>query len=451
MQSYSKVLVVGLGLSGCAAARFLLKRGYSVCAVDKHMDSLREKKEVQDLLKSGLEVYSEAALLDVHPFDLVVVSPGVPPTHPIYQVCTSLGKEVIGEVELACRFMQHTCLGITGSNGKTTTTLLVEHVLRQAGCKAKAVGNIGKPLTDVLDDQESQGAVLVMELSSWQLETLESRVLEAAVIMNITPNHLDRHKTMEAYAQAKFRIGHCLKPNKPLYVGEAAYQQFGGFSLGKAKTFGFGPQNDIYFKEYTLFDQGKAQFTISEDQRPRAGHDIENIMGAYALCREVGVRPEAFADALFSFKKPPHRIEFVRTYREVSYYDDSKATSIDPVIKAVNSLDGPVVLIAGGVHKGFSYQPWIQGFQQKVRLICVIGEAAGQMQQELAEHIPVKVFLTLEEAVSHASKHAQPGENVLLSPGCASYDMFRDYEQRGRRFKELVLELGENQQVKVLR
>jgi UDP-N-acetylmuramoylalanine--D-glutamate ligase len=166
-------------------------------------------------------------------------------------------------------------------------------------------------------------------------------------------------------------------------------------------------------------------------------------MAAYALCREVGVAAKDFSRALFSFKKPPHRIEFVRNHRNVSYYDDSKATSIDPVIKAVNSMLGSVILIAGGVHKGFSYLPWVTGFKQQVRLICAIGEAAGQIQRELAEYIPVVIFLTLEEAVSHAAKQARSGENVLLSPGCASLDMFKDFEQRGDTFKKIVWGLGE--------
>lgn len=438
MPASSKVLVIGLGISGCSAARFLLKRGCQVSAVDKRMDQIRDKDEIKDLMQNGLEVFSENCPPQIHPFDLIVVSPGVPPSHPLYQACISAKKEVIGEIELAGRFIHQKCLGITGSNGKTTTTLLVEHALNHAGKKAKAVGNIGKPLTQVLDEEDSREAILVIELSSWQLETLQSKILDAAVIINITPNHLDRHKTMEAYAQAKFCIGHCLKTGKKLYASYDTQRYFNHFFDGHMATFGYNSECDIYCDEEKIIAQGTPQFYLPENLQHRVTHDVENIMAAYVLCQEMGVSSHDFSRALFSFKKPPHRIEFIRKYNEVSYYDDSKATSIDPVIKAVNSLLGSVILIAGGVHKGFSYKPWVAGFKQKVRLICAIGEAAEQIQRELSEHISVEVCLTLEEAVCHASKQACPGENILLSPGCSSLDMFKDYEQRGDAFKKIV-------------
>ncbi len=438
---YKNALMVGLGLSGRSAAHFLLKRGVNVSAIDKNRDTIKEIDEVKKLIQSGLKLYSENHLPDIHAYDLIVVSPGIPPLHPIYKAALNAKKEVVGEIELACRFLTQPCLGITGSNGKTTTALWIEHILNQSGKPAKAVGNIGKPLIQVLDEceEEHKKSILVIELSSWQLETMQSQSLDAAAVINITPNHLDRHGTMEAYARAKLKIKHCLKPGKQLFMGYEAYQNF-GYCLTDKNTFTFGyhPECKIYCdKERVLIDQ-KTQFYLPEEYRHNISHDAENLMAAYALCCEMEISSKDFSKAFVSFKKPPHRIEFVRKFKEISYYDDSKATSIDAVLKAVNFLEGKVILIAGGVHKGFSYSSWIQGFGQKVRCLCAIGEAAEQLKQELSFHINVVVCLNLEDAVQYASKLAKPGENVLLSPGCASFDMFKDYKQRGEVFKQIV-------------
>lgn len=438
---YRNALIVGLGLSGRSAAHFLLKRGVNVSAIDKNRDAIKEIEEVKNLVQSGLKLYSENHLPDIHAYDLIVVSPGIPPLHPIYKAALNAKKEVVGEIELACRFLTQPCLGITGSNGKTTTALWIEHILNQSGKAAKAVGNIGKPLIQVLDEceEENKKSILVIELSSWQLETMHSQSLDAAAVINITPNHLDRHETMEAYVRAKLKIRHCLKPGKKLFMGYEAYQNF-RYCLTDKNTFtlGYHPECTIYCdKERVIIDQ-KTQFFLPEEYRHIVSHDIENLMAAYALCSEMEISPKDFSKAFVSFKKPPHRIEFVRKFKDISYYDDSKATSIDAVLKAVNSLKGKVILIAGGVHKGFSYSSWIQGFGQKVCCLCAIGEAAEQLKQELSLHINVVVCLNLEDAVHYASKLAKPGENVLLSPGCASFDMFKDYKQRGEMFKQIV-------------
>ena len=434
-------MIIGLGVSGLSAARFLLKQGICVSAVDQKADQIKEDNEVKSVLQSGVKLHSDKEPLDLSLYDLAVASPGVPPTHALYKASLEAGLEVTGEIELACRHLKKNCLGITGSNGKTTTVLLTEHVLEASGKKAIAVGNIGKPLTGILIEEEPKD-LLVIELSSWQLETMQTRILDAAVILNITPNHLDRHLTMEAYAKAKFQIGRCLKEGKKLFINYDTFVQFKDLAPAEnSVTFGYHPLSDVYCDKQHIFIDKKPVLALPHPHTHKQTHDVENLMAAFLLCHEAGISSESFLKAYASFTKPPHRIEFIRKFKEVSFYDDSKATSIDAVLKAIQSMEGKVILIAGGVHKGSSYTPWIDGFDQKVHCVCAIGEAAEQMKNELASHMEVKICLNLEDALHYAVEKANSGDNILLSPGCASFDMFKDYKQRGELFKQLVKEL----------
>lgn len=431
-------LVLGLGISGRAAAELLLKRGIKVIGIDKNAATLVLQEDIQALIKIGLRVASESEHIDILQIDSVVASPGIPPTHPIYQQALQAGKEIIGEVELACRSIKQPVLAITGSNGKTTTTLLVEHVLNQNGFKAKAVGNVGIPLTRALLDTYGFEDILVLELSSWQLETMESKVIDAGAILNITPNHLDRHVTMAAYAAAKIKMKDCLKPNGTLWMGCTCYQEFkqmlGSFPV---KTFGYTKGSDIFCDKHDITIEN-FRIEIPLEYQESVNHHIENMMAAMALCSHIGIRPPDFMAAFASFKKPPHRIEFVRNIRGVSYFDDSKGTNIEAVARAVQSMKGPTILIAGGVHKGTSYASWAKTFAGKVRFICAIGQSASQIQYELKDACEVEIFSDLGAAVEFAASIAQDGENVLLSPGCASFDMFKDYQHRGQEFKRLI-------------
>ncbi len=404
MISAKKALVIGLGISGRSASRFLLSLGYKVTGVDQ--------KKIDPIL--GLEVLEESKFTSLEGFSLVVPSPGVPSKHPLIEEALSKGIEVIGEAELALRHMKQKAVAITGTNGKTTVTSMVEHVLCSSGKKAKAVGNIGSALTEyvLLGDLNE---IAVVELSSYQLETLSCAPFQAAVILNITPDHLDRYGTMQEYALAKIKIEKCVKPGGALYV----YKQV-------AKEYG-----QLFTLPYVSFG---AELT---------GHDLINERAAWLLCKHLGVSEEAFQEALKSFKKPSHRIEFVKVVGGVHYYDDSKGTNIDAVIKAVESLQGNVVLIAGGVDKGSSYMPWKEAFQDKVRDMVLIGQAAPKIKEELALFFNVKIVDSLESAVDAASKIARPGDAVLLSPGCSSFDMFRDYVHRGKEFQRFVGLLGE--------
>lgn len=435
-----KVMIIGLGVSGRAAASFLLKRGAQVVGVDRDRDLLLNHMQLGALRQQGLQVCHESEPLEIETFDLVIASPGVPQSHPLYSAARSAKRELIGEVELACRYIKERSFGITGSNGKTTTTLLVAHVLNLCGQKARALGNIGVPLTAAIETQEP-GETLVVELSSWQLETMGSSVFDAGLILNITPNHLDRHGTMEQYAEAKLRLKVCLKQEAPFFMGYSCAPLF----KGPVKTIGFDSSCFVRSDGSYVYLDGKKAFSLPSQYQGKATHDVENLMAAYALCHTSGVRGEEFLIAFSSFRKPPHRIEFVKKIAGVAYYDDSKATSIDAVQKAISSLTGTIHLIAGGVHKGASYESWRQPFEGRVRGIYAIGQAANQIDQDLGNFFPVQICSSLEEAVKSAAVKAKEGENVLLSPGCASYDMFKDYNHRGDAFQRLVQELGMKQ------
>lgn len=435
------ICILGLGVSGRSALRYLQRSGALLFGVDQNWDLLNENREIQELKKQGIQFLHESQVDKLDFCKALIVSPGVPPTNLIYQKALNQGIEILGEVELACRTMSNPCLAITGSNGKTTTTMLTTHVLNVAGIKARAVGNIGVPLTEALEDEN--GDVIVLELSSWQLETLKSKAFDAALILNITPNHLDRHGTMQAYASAKLNIREGLKVGQPLYMGSDCYATFGVHS---AIPIGYDENCLLRCDQTHVWLGDEIQFTLPEKYQGKKRHDVENMLGAFALCRSLGVDGPTFLKALSTFVKPPHRIEFVKEIGGVSYFNDSKATSLEAVMKAVESMDGKTILIAGGMHKGAAYHPWAASFKGKVGAIYAIGQAAEKIEADVGGTIPVQKCKDLDEAIQCASKIAKRGENVLLSPGCSSYDMFKNYEQRGEEFKRIVLQSLPNEE-----
>jgi UDP-N-acetylmuramoylalanine--D-glutamate ligase len=434
----ANVLVVGLGLSGRAAASFLLTNGAKVSGVDQNLCALEGHSEFISLKEMGLLTLQEQSIQNLKAFDFVVMSPGISPFHPIYQEIIRSNKPVLGEIELGCRSVNNPMLGITGTNGKTTVTLLVSHVLNCNGKKGRALGNVGVPLTRELGGLSSE-EILVLELSSYQLETLYRPVLDAAVILNITPDHLDRYACFESYAEAKLNLERCLKETGVLYLDERTFVEFGShLKTDQYKVFGYSPYCHISSDLTSVYMDGKKVFDLPTAHRGAISHHLENIMASYALCHEMGISPAGFVSALESFKKPPHRIEFVAEKKGVLYYDDSKGTNVDAVIRAVQSLSGPIILIAGGVDKGSSYVPWLEGFANKVKCVCAIGLAAGKIKTQLSHDLPVELFTDMDQAVSFAANLARPGDNVLLSPGCSSFDMFRDYAHRGEEFQRIV-------------
>lgn len=431
-----KALIIGMGTSGRSAARFLLHHGASVVGMDKD--------PTQPLLndfRDQMTLLPESASFDFDAVDFIVISPGIPQSHPQYQNALESKKEIMGEVELAARFIRQPVVGITGTNGKTTVTLLVTHVLNHFGVKARALGNVGMPLAEELLQLDDTQEILILELSSYQLETLKTPILNAAVILNITPDHLDRYHSMEEYALAKWHIQDALKLNAPLYVYQEAYQQFSQFSKSKVYKYGTSHDCDLIISTNGLYDCSGKIFAFPDSLRHKISHEHQNLTAAYLICSVFDITGAQFIEAYQTFQKPPHRIEFVREVNGVSYVDDSKGTNVDAVTRAVEAMPGRVILIAGGVDKGTPYTCWVQSFNGKVAKICAIGESASKIEQELSAQIPVERFHTLAEAVNAAKNTAKPGDTVLLSPGCSSFDMFKDYAHRGNEFKRIVQQL----------
>ena len=408
-----KVIVLGLGISGKAAAHFLNKRGDKVLGVDRIVQTFEE-----------IQVVAESSPIQLEGIDLVVKSPGITQTHPWVVAARARNVPIIGEIDLALAELKKkdkTLFGITGSNGKTTTTLMAAHLLNVYGKKAIAAGNVGIPLIAQVD---SEADVFVVELSSFQLEEIvENRVLDGAVILNITPNHLDRHPSFEHYRQAKLSIASCLKENAPLYVSEQVAKQCSSLLSG-----------------YEIFDcmKEKVETILSLGYRVSLyPHDLENVTAAFLLTH---IPAEILKKGIETFARPPHRLEFVRRVAGVTYINDSKATSVDAVIKAVQAIQAPIILIAGGVDKGGAYYDWLPHFREKVVRVLALGAAAIRIKRELAPEIVVDLVSSLEEGVHMASKIAVTGCTVLLSPGCSSYDRFKDYQHRGETFKKIVEE-----------
>lgn len=424
-------LIIGYGISGRSAAHFLREKGYSIVALDRR--HLEIEKEADIILKSDQE------FIDLAPFEWIVVSPGISLHHPIYQAASKLNKQVVGEIELACRYLNFSVIGVTGTNGKTSVTLMVAHVLNACKVPAMAVGNVGVPLTSKI--KELEGKVAVLELSSFQLETFSKEILDTAVLLNITPDHLDRYDNLESYAKSKIKIGTLLKRGSLFFVEERTYNHF--YSLFK----NFNPKLYGYSEICTIRSELKniimnnSSFPLPSHLQGHKSIDLENVLAAYAVCTSRGVEAASFFKALDSFKKPQHRMQFVREINGVCYYDDSKGTNLDAVIRAVEILPGKIILIAGGVDKGSAYTPWIKEFAGKVKCIFALGEAKQKIKQDLEPAIPVFLCQDLQTALKSASQMALLNEQVLLSPGCSSYDMFRDYKHRGEEFQRLVKSL----------
>ena len=395
------VLVLGLGLSGKAAAEFLLSRGECVIGVDDRENS---SENFSDLMAKGMKFLVSYEEIDWSQVKMLVVSPGVSPSHPLYQRALERGVEIIGEAELAFRHLTQRAIAITGTNGKTTVTLLTEHILKSAGLQAKALGNVGNPLTLYLVNPEPN-AILVVELSSYQLETMSASVFDAAVVLNITPDHLDRYGSMEAYAQAKCHLQNLMKQGSK-----------GAFFVSEQVRGAFGHLLKPGFAVYTSFRE-RIETILPLEYRELGEHEIENAMAAWALCSPFGVTDEQFCQGIKTFKKPRHRIEFVADVDGVHFFDDSKGTNIDAVIHAVKAMKGPVILIAGGVDKGASYLPWKEVFADRVKRIIAIGEAAPKIYGELNPFFEMEIVDSLSTAVERSFCDAVKGDYILLSRG----------------------------------
>ena len=445
-----KVLVVGLGKSGLAAALFLRKQGAHVTVSDMR-SAAALAKEIPALLEHGISVESGGhGLLTFRRQDLIVVSPGVPLDTPELVQVKAFGLPVIGELELAAQFLRGNILAITGSNGKTTTTALTGEILAAAGLATQVGGNIGVPVVDLIPEKHPDQGWSVLEVSSFQLESTHSFHPRIAVILNITPDHLDRHGTFENYAMAKERITAAQTAADALVLNadnhrtaEAARRSFARiywFSLQGQVEQGAWVENQQVV--YRAAIDGAIEPIIPIDKIPLKGeHNVENVLAAVCAARLAGVPAESIRNTVANFQAVEHRLEYVATANAVDYYNDSKATNVDASAKAIAAFPGCVHLILGGKDKNSNYADLSDLLRKRVKTVYTIGSAAEKIEQQLRGIIPIVPCETLDKAVAAASKAAHPGDVVLLSPACSSFDQFESYEHRGRVFKELVLEL----------
>ena len=447
-----RVLVVGLGKSGVASALFMKERGAHVTVSDtKSGDELRN--EIPVLLDHGITV--ETGGHGDRTFrgqDLIVVSPGVPVDAPPLVQARSLGESVIGEIELAAQFLPGPIVAITGSNGKTTTTTLTGEIMTAGGFPALVGGNIGTPAIS-LADRAKPKTVVVLEISSFQLETVESFRPRVAVVLNVTPDHLDRHRTFEIYTDAKARIFENQRPDDfavlnaddPTCVAMAKRTQAQVFWFSRQKEVEQGAwvkDGAIVFRDKT----GQREMLQVSDIPLKGAHNLENVLAAACTGILMGCAPEKIRQAVHNFKAVEHRLEFVATIGDVDYYNDSKATNVDATIKALESFPSNIHLILGGKDKGSDYTVLNDLLRQRVKRVYTIGAAAAKIEGQIVSSKnggPEVVHAeTLENAIRKAHASAKPGDVVLLAPACASFDQFKSYEHRGKVFKEIVRSLA---------
>ena len=448
-----KVLVVGLGVSGFAAALFLRRRGAQVTVSDlRSAEALA--KHIPALLDAGVNV--EAGGHGHATFrrqDLIVLSPGVAPNTPEMDEARTFHIPIIGEVELAALFLKTEILSITGSNGKTTTTSLAGEILKAGGLTTVVGGNIGLPAIDLVDMPENQpGAWSVLELSSFQLETVDTFHPKIAVLLNLTPDHLDRHGNLENYAAAKERMfaRQTAEDFLVLNADDARVQQAASraasqvFWFSRTKLVRQGAcvhQGVIVFRASEMGTSGTASLEpiLPVAAIPLKGaHNVENVLAAVCAARLAGVKAEVIAEAVRNFRAVEHRLEFVATVRGVDYYNDSKATNVDSTMKAIESFPGRIHLILGGKDKKSDYTTLRPLLHERVKRVYTIGAAAEKIEAHIAGAVEVVHAETLPAALAKAHDAAEAGDVVLLAPACSSFDQFENYEQRGRVFKDLV-------------
>jgi UDP-N-acetylmuramoylalanine--D-glutamate ligase len=443
-----KVLVVGLGKSGLAAALFLRRRGAQVTVSDiRSAEALAN--DIPSLLEAGINVEAGGhGLLTFRRQDLIVVSPGVPLDTPELTQVRNFGLPVIGELELAARFLKGKTLAITGSNGKTTTTSLVGEILKAAGLPTLVGGNIGVPVVALIEESTDE-TWSVLEVSSFQLETTEQFHPAIAVILNITPDHLDRHGTFENYALAKERIFAAQKPEDFLVLNADNVRAAASASRSRAAVYRFSLENPV--RQGAWVEGGQVMFRSSKDAPaetilPLTGiplkgeHNVENVLAAVCASRLAGASPEIIRHAVATFRAVEHRLEYVATINGVEFYNDSKATNVDATAKAVAAFPGGVHLILGGKDKNSDYTELAELLRSRVRAVYTIGAAAAKIESQLRGVVAIHSCETLERAVTTAAAAAHAGDVVLLAPACSSFDQFESYEHRGRMFKELVQE-----------
>jgi UDP-N-acetylmuramoylalanine--D-glutamate ligase len=439
--SGKRVMVIGLGVSGVAAARFLASRGATLVMTDRRVDIERDKLPA-GAVKLGAEEVSW-----VDDIDLVVTSPGVPRDSILLRAATARKIPVIGEIELASRFLDVPIAAITGTNGKSTVVVLLGEILKASGRHTFVGGNLGTPLIDAVGGDYD---VAVVEVSSFQLEWIETFRPRAGVHLNLTDDHFDRYKDLEDYGHAKARLFEnqqasdyaILNRDDPNVwkLAKSVRSQVIGFGQTRGESgasIWFDEQANAIAFDFDFDDAPRGRISL-EGFRLRGRHNISNAMAASAAALVLGVKPKQIERALASFRGLPHRIEVVHQNGGVTYIDDSKGTNVGAVVEAIDALAAPIILIAGGLDKGGDYAPLRRPLGEKVKLAIFNGAARDKMAAALEGATQIESVATLREAVEHAARAARPGDTVLLSPACSSFDQFKDYAERGNVYKELV-------------
>ena len=444
--SGKKVLIIGAGKSGIAAARLLMDENAEVILYD---DKKQDENELKNKIGEGFNGKLEFENLSegsAENLDYLILSPGVPIDSPLVLRLKKDTVKVIGEVELAYYHTKGRIVAVTGTNGKTTTTALTGYLLGKKFKNTLVGGNIGIPYTEICRQSTDDG-VTVAEMSSFQLDTVDTFHPYVSMILNITPDHLDRHHTMENYINAKLN---CTKNQTPQelcilnYEDEVLREKARNI---KAKICWFSSktelENGMIYKDGVIYEMkdGEPKKVIDVDKMKLIGrHNYENVMAAVAAARFMGVEMETIREGLTEFAPVEHRIEYVNTVNGVKYYNDSKGTNPDASIQAVRAMTGPTYLIGGGYDKGSTYDEWIDSFEGKIKKLILMGQTREKIAECAKKHgFNDYLFVeSMEEAVDFCKKEAKEGDTVLLSPCCASWGMFKNYEERGRIFKDLV-------------
>ncbi len=445
-----KVLIMGAARSGIACAKFLAARGATV--------ALNDQKPIENWGAEALALKAEGIgcvagdvpswLLDN--VELVIVSPGVPVKNIPVRYADRAGAEIIGEVELAARFLKGRVVGITGTNGKTTTTALIGELLKGVGLPVQVGGNIGIPLISLVETSRDDGWTVV-ELSSFQLETIKEFHPAVAVVLNVTPNHMDRYESFTDYAAAKHRI-FMNQTAGDAAVLNADDELVASWAAGlRAHVVKFSVRQELedglFLRDRELISRtasGERVLMLRDDMKLRGLHNVENVLAALSAGLACGAGPSSMRETVSRFEPVEHRLELVAEIGGVKFYNDSKATSVDATLKALEAFaehPGKVVLILGGRGKKAPYEPLAELVKEKVRQMVLIGEDAETIAKELNGYAPSERAADIQAAVKLSFQSAQPGDIVLLAPACASFDMFESFEHRGKVFKDEVQSL----------
>lgn len=440
-----KILVVGFGKSGFSTARYLISRGAKVTLGDIKPETDLDKDMLKGLRDSG--VHLETGEHRTETFigsDMIIVSPGVPLDIKPLLAARDAGVPITGELETASRLFDTPILAVTGTNGKTTAVTLLGEIIKKSGLNLFSGGNIGTPLMDYVSGEKRADYVLV-EVSSFQLDTTEKFNPAVSLILNITPDHLDRYESFDAYARSKLNITRnqgigryaVVNDDDPLLHGFNPESEVSVLRYGVKK----GSDRNAYIEENRLIvnlpGQMEQSYNIDDFSLP-GEHNAGNLMGVILAASCIGMKQEIIQEVITGFKGLPHRLEHVAKKEGVDFYDDSKATNVDAAVKSLSAFDRPVILIAGGIHKGGEYSPLVEASRPRVKKGVFIGEARNRLGEAFEDNVPYEFAEDMKDAVKKAFSLAEEGDVILLAPACSSFDMFTGYSHRGRVFKEEI-------------